>query len=412
MPFSSNISVVLIVFMGMASGGMFALMLMAGRKQQVAFAIMLILSVFLALAGFVSGAGLLQNTPTGLVSAILLLVLAFVLGYTLTTFSVLSPRKRVEPVSAPPTRGRDTAVICLAPGEPAEYETRSAAAHLEIAEEAEGVSPTLLRPFQMRRQRAKYASVGRSPYRDYHIDLSNKVQARLEGSYHVYPAFYSDHPSFGEAARQAVEDGARQIVVAHVRVTDPPDTVKSDDFLEGLDPGGLGLKLTHLDPLWESDLLPQIYVRRVLEAVSQVDIEGEAVGLLLLGYGYATASEASAARHEQEHCLQRKMRRALLKLGFDESRIATGWLRETPTPAEALLALGRAGCKSVYWMPFSFPADGITTLYDIPAIINPVASTSGIRLVPLGAWNADELTAEEIAGSVRAASRVVVGRSL
>lgn len=414
MPISLNISIVLVVFMGMASGGMLALMLMAARRQQVTFSIALALSVVLALVGLVSASALAQNTVSGLVNAGMLLILSFALGYTLTTFSVLSSRKQPAPIAPSEAQGRKTAVICLARGEPPEYDTGSAAAQIELAggEGAGEVPPVLLRPFHMRRLKGKYASIGRSPYREYMVELSDKVQARLEGSYRVYPAFSADHPNLAEAVRQAVEDGASSILVAHIRVTDPPESVRSDGVLEGMDREALALRLVHLDPLWESDLLPQIYVRRVLEAVPQVGIEGEGVGLLLVGHGYSTATEAGSARHEQERHLQRKVQRALLRLGFDESRVAVGWLHETPTIGEALLALRHAGCKSIYWIPFSFPADGITTLHDIPNLINSTATSLGLRFVPLGGWNADDLATEEIAGRVRAAYRVPAGRAL
>jgi protoheme ferro-lyase len=401
---------VLVVFMGMASGGMLALMLMAARRQQITFSIALALSVVLALFGLVSASASAQNTVSGLVNAGMLLILSFALGYTLTTFSVLSSRKQPAPIAPSEARDRKTAVICLARGEPPEYDTESAAAQIELAggEGAGEVPPVLLRPFHMRRLKGKYASIGRSPYREYMVELAHKVQARLEGSYRVYPAFSADHPSLAEAVRQAVEDGASSILVAHICVTDPPESVKS----AGMDHDALALRLAHLDPLWESDLLPQIYVRRMLEAVPQVDIEGEGVGLLLVGHGSSTATEAGSARHEQEHHLQRKVRRALLRLGFDESRVAVGWLHEAPTIGEALLALRQAGCKSIYWIPFSFPADGITTLHDIPNLINSTATSVGLRFVPLGGWNADELAAEEIAGRIRAAYRVPAGRAL
>jgi protoheme ferro-lyase len=61
----------------------------------------------------------------------------------------------------------------------------------------------------------------------------------------------------------------------------------------------------------------------------------------------------------------------------------------------------------VLWMPSTFSADGINTLYDIPAQLDPVARRHGIKLASLGAWNADQLTAEDIAARVRVVSGAV-----
>ncbi len=115
-----NISIAVTVFMGLASGGLLTLVLMAHRKQQVSFSIMFALSGLLAVMGAIGSAALIQSTSAGLLNGVVLLVLAFTLGYTLTTYSVLSrsTRKiRVKPLTVPP---ECTAIICLAPGEPGE----------------------------------------------------------------------------------------------------------------------------------------------------------------------------------------------------------------------------------------------------------------------------------------------------
>ena len=62
-----------------------------------------------------------------------------------------------------------------------------------------------------------------------------------------------------------------RVVIAHVRVPNPPDPVMADELYERLDPSRYGVQTMEVGPLWDSDLLPQIYVRRVLEAVPQVD---------------------------------------------------------------------------------------------------------------------------------------------
>jgi hypothetical protein len=63
-----------------------------------------------------------------------------------------------------------------------------------------------------------------------------------------------------------------------------------------------------------------------------------------------------------------------------------------------------AGCKSVLWMPSSFPAEGVITLRDIPDQIEPLAARAGVKIDSLGAWDADDLAAEEIAARVRSVS--------
>ncbi|MFL5734396.1 MAG: ferrochelatase [Chloroflexia bacterium] len=401
-----NISIALIVFMGLASGGMLALMLMTTRKYQLSFSIVLLLVVALAVAGVLTSVSFIENFSQGLANAVVLLVLSFALGYALTTFSVLSYSTKRKGPATRAGRPDLTAVIQLTQGEPPDYGVESASRRLALADDPQDVPPVLFRPFYLRDLRSKYARIGSSPYREYHNELARKVQSRLDNTHKVYSAFYSDKPSFASALSDAIESGARKVVVVHVRITDPPDPVKAGELFEGLNPASYGVQLQELGPMWDSDLLPQIYVRRVLEAAPQLDSDPANIGLLLIGRGHEVphgkARQSSSTRYRQEADFQARLRRALLKVGFDESRVVACWLRaHGPTSTEALQSLAAAGARSVLWMPSTFPADGINTLWDIPAQLDPVAAKLGLKLSSLGAWNADDLTAEDIAARLR-----------
>jgi protoheme ferro-lyase len=399
-----NVSIALMVFMGLASGGMISLVLMATRKQQVTFSIILGLLALIALLGVVGSVAILQDTLGGLSNAIVLLVLAVTLGYALTTFSVLTGGKQKWTPKEPAARTDRSSVILLAPGEPPQYETRSAARRLELADDPNDVPPLLLRPFYMRDIKTKYSAIGSSPYRDSHIELARKVQSRLDASYTVTPAFYSDRPVLAEAVAQAIEDGARNIVVSHVRVSDPPEPVITGDLMEGVHPDQYNVHMRYTEPLWDSQLLPQIYVRRVLEALPRLGPAATDAGILLVGRGHIQADESAVRRYTQESNFLRRVRDALIRAGFDGSHVAIGWLRHSPTAGESIQALINAGCNIVYCLPASFSADGINTLFDIPAQLDPIIKAKNINFVSLGAWNADDLAAEEIAAYIRAAT--------
>lgn len=301
------------------------------------------------------------------------------------------------------------AIICLGPGEPPEYEVRNAADRLELADDVADVPATLLRPFYMRDLKAKYAGIDGSPYREYYTQLIEKVQSRLDTSQRVYGAFYSDRPGLAQTVARAVGEGASRVILLHLRVSDPPDAVPGE-LLKRLDPGQFDLRINEAGPLWDTNLLPQVYVRRVLETMAQLGNSIEELGLLLIGRGHpVAASETSKERHRQEETFQRRVNRALQKVGFDERQIEICWLRHGyPTVPEALERMVKSGCKAVYWMPTTYPADGVNTLFDIPAQMAQVPNQGEIKLVPLGAWNADDLAAQEVTSRVRAAVRVAV----
>ena len=180
------------------------------------------------------------------------------------------------------------------------------------------------------------------------------------------------------------------------------------NLMDGIDLEGYGVELVTIGPLWNSELLPQLYVRRVLEAVPQIATDPHDIGLLLVGRGHATGEgreSPAMKRYTQERQFQERVKQALVKV--DSTKAGSCWVGcagIAPRLPEAFQVLAAAGCKAVLWMPSSFPADGLISLYDVPSQLNPLAKNAGIRLNPLGAWNADDLAAEDIAARVRALS--------
>jgi hypothetical protein len=404
-----NISIALVVFMGIASGGMFSLVLMSNRKQQLPFTIALALVLLTAVLGAIGSVSILNDIAGGLANSIVLLILSITLGYALTTISVLSDTRRKPGIQAgtaalliDPADRID--VVLLAPGEPPEYNTRHAARRLELADDAVDVPPLLLRPFYMRDIKSKYQAIGPSPYRDSHIELARKVQSRIGNAHKVTLAFYSDEPELAVKLNALIKEGARRIVLSHVRITDPPDAVASGELYDGVNAEMYGVSVRQTQPMWDSQLLPQIYVRRMIEALPHAGPDLTEVGLLLIGRGHIQSGKSAAERSAEEANYLRRVRDAIVHLGFDESKSAIGWLRHSPTVAESLRELVAAGCKTVYSIPASFTADGLNTLFDIPEQVDPIVRASSIKLISLGGWNADDLAAEEIAAYVRAAS--------
>ena len=401
-----NVSIALTLFMGIASGGLLALTLMATRRQQISFSFMLALTLLLATLGAISLAADTESLTAGLASGMVILVLSGALGYILTTYSVLSSASERGDIREPAERTGVTAVIILAQGEPPHYEVRSAARRFERADDRSDVPPPLLRPFYMRDLKGKYVDIGRSPSREYYFQLAAKVQSRLDSSHRVYPAFYSDSPTYKEAVCEAIEDGARRIIVAQARTSDPPDMVRSGELLDRVRLESRKIELIQLEPLWDGELLPQIYVRQVMEAAAQNPDRTEESGLLLIGRGHPVTSESSERRMEQEEAFLSRVQDAILKIGFPEWRVRVAWLRYgSPTIPEALGRLIEGGCSIIYWMPSTYVADGVNTLYDIPSQMEDLAARHNVKLVSLGAWNADSLAAQEIAARVRAATR-------
>jgi hypothetical protein len=75
-PTSFNISIALIVFMGIAAGGMLTLVLMSNKRQQFSFTVMLVLVALIAVLGVTGSVLILNDTLVGLSNAVIQLVLS------------------------------------------------------------------------------------------------------------------------------------------------------------------------------------------------------------------------------------------------------------------------------------------------------------------------------------------------
>ncbi len=408
------IPLVITVVMGIMAGGMVALALIGPRHIQNIFGILALFGVVLGLAAAVIGQPL---WPT-LINNLLDLILSGFIGYAVTTYFVLSYQPKPDitppPLAEAQTAQRDgpgkTAVIYFAPGEAAQYDGRIAARGFDTVDYPQGLPPTLLRPLYLNDLKRKYEAIGTSPHRAIHLKLAQKVQDRLGKRYKVYIAFYNDHPSLTEVAAEAVRDGSRRLIVLHARLTSPPPTVKPEEWLDSsLRLKRYGVRVTETAPLWNSELLPRVFVRRALAATEGID--RATVGLMLIGQGHPlprrTLPEAKDAppplqRQNQELTFQKRVRQALIRAGFPDDQIVPAWTQwQHPTIEGAYAQLVAESCRRIFWIGTGLMTDSVTTLYDIPAILRAAAEQSGVEVTALGPWNDDDVVAEALVERVK-----------
>lgn len=408
----------IIVTMGMMGGGMVALTLMAPRRNQNLFGLLVLFALVLGLAAVVVAA-LDSLTRAPALNWWLLvgeyvgnLFLAGILGYAVTTFFVLN-----RPVARDPELpdrqasaeaagdGPDkTAVLYFVPNEPPEYNLSVIAPGLEIQDYRQGLPPALLRPFYLHTLREKYTQIGHNPTRELHLRLAQKVQDRLARRARVYICFYNDQPGLAEAAAMAIRDGARRLIVLHARLTDPPPQVRVPDLLASIRPERYGVTVVETTPLWDSELLTRLWVRRAQSAAPAE--QRPQAGLLLVGHGHPVPGRAAPRgtgpdeilrRQNQEMSFQKRVRQALIRGGFDEDKVVIGWLHwQEPRLPGALSQLLTERCFPIYWLGTGFPVDGLATLHDIPRLLQKATPPGVAPAQALGAWGDDDLVAEAL----------------
>jgi hypothetical protein len=413
----------IVVTMGLMGGGMVALALLAPRRTQNIYALMTAIALVLGVVAVgvtALSAAVLDNAETlGLVFVENLanLALAGVLGYAVTTYFVLNRRSTREPPlpdrAASATAAGDgpdkVAVLYFVPTEPETYDLAVLAEGLDTRDYRQGLPPVLLRPFYLYRVKQAYARLGSSPTRATHLRLAQKVQDRLARRAKVYICFYNDQPSLAEAATLAIRDGARRLIVLHARLTDPPPQVRVADLLASIRPERYGVTVTETTTLWDSELLPRVFVRRAQAAVPAADRAG--VGLLLVGQGHPALShpgsgapaESVLRRQNQELSFQKRVRQALIRAGFTDDKLVISWFQwQEPTPVGAQRQLLAEQPTAIYWLATGVPTDGLATLADIPALLRAGLPEGVPPAQPLGAWGDDDTVAEALVEKVKA----------
>ncbi|HUS17994.1 MAG TPA: ferrochelatase [Chloroflexia bacterium] len=406
-----------IVVMGILAGGMLALTLISPRRLQNIFGIGVLFGLVGGLAAtFLSNLVDPQPLVPAIINNFLNLILSTFIGYAITTFFVLS--YRLEPDVIPPDLGEaqaaqqngpgKTAVLYFVAAEPEHYDSRVAARGFDTVDYSQALPPPLLRPLYLLDLKRKYDAVGTSPYRGMHFKLAQKVQDRLGKRYKVSIAFYNDHPTLEEAATEALRDGARRLIVLYPRLTNAPPSVKPADMLEELRLSRYGATVVEAAPLWNSELLPRLFVRRALAATEGQD--RAMVGLILIGQGHPlprrhmpeSAENSALQRQNQELSFQKRVRQALIKAGFDDDNVVLAWLRwQHPTVEGAYAQLVAEGCRQIFWIGTGLVAEGITTLNDIPAMLKAASATTALETQALGPWNDDDVVAEALVEKVK-----------
>jgi hypothetical protein len=413
----------IVVTMGLMGGGMVALALMAPRRNQNIFALMVAIALVLGLAAVgvtaLSAAVIDRSGRLALlfVENLANLALAGVLGYAVTTYFVLNRRGTREPPlpdraasAAAAGDGPDkVAVLYFVPTEPETYDLAVLAEGLDTRDYRQGLPPVLLRPFHLYRLKQAYARLGSSPTRATHLRLAQKVQDRLGRRAKVYICFYNDQPSLAEAATLAIRDGARRLIVLHARLTDPPPQVRVADLLASVRPERYGVTVEETTTQWDSELLPRVFVRRAQAAVPAA--ERATAGLLLIGRGHpalshpgsGAADDTALRRQNQELSFQKRVRQALIRAGFTDDKVVISWLHwQEPTPTGAQRQLLAEQPNAIYWLATGFPTDSLATLADIPAALRAGLPDGVPPAAPLGAWGDDDTVAEALVEKVKA----------
>lgn len=339
-------------------------------------------------------------------------------GYAWMTGRVLArddPRTVPKLVRQPDDPGLGhTAVIYFTHGEPETYDPIGWINQFrEFDEQGIRFVPFLARPFFIAHLRKIYLTVGRSNHRRMHQQMLRSLERAFrvagDATTRFYLCFLDDDPCPDAAVVDALNEGASQIVVSEVFLTISNHTAEGKTLIQELPLEGYGVPIVYTGPLWDSELLQQMFVARVNAHRDGTD--KEKIGVLLVGHGQPDEwDKAWPAETAQEIAFRENVLELLESDGYCRENLSLAWMEfKDPKPAAKIETFVENGVEKVFYFSAAISADALHSQYDVPHLISKAHVPEGVELINLGAWNDDPWVIRAIKAEIDAVIDINVG---
>lgn len=334
------------------------------------------------------------------IGAIALALVAYAGGWYVMTDVILDredsrPMPELTREKGDPGDGH-TAVIYLTHGEPPIYDPISWVNQMNEFDEQEiKFVPFMARPFFMKALRDSYLKVGKSEHRE----KSRGMFEALEQEYRrtgdmdtkFYLSFLDDNPRAGAAVTRALNDGASRIIVSEVFVTISSHTAEGEHQIREMEPEAYGVELKFTGPLWDSEYMYQMFVKRVNASLGGSDKAN--VGVLLVAHGQPDEwDEIWPLQTEHEMLFGQRILDRMEADGFRRENIGKAWMSfKDPVPAVEVERIFANGVEKLFFFSYTIAAAGIHSQYDIPELVHEGDVPEDFPIINLGAWGNDPL---------------------
>jgi sirohydrochlorin ferrochelatase len=190
-----------------------------------------------------------------------------------------------------------------------------------------------------------------------------------------------------EAAIHALNDGASELLVAEVFLTDSNHTAEGRHLIEEAVPHELGIPIHHTRPLRDSAILQGVFVERACQVTGTTP--KERTGILLVGHGQPEEGDREfASETQQETAFRQAIVNRLAEAGFPRENISQAWMEfRLPKTKEGALRLAEQGVEKILVFSAAISADGIHSQYDVPAQVARGELPEHIEVINMGGWN-------------------------
>ena len=303
----------------------------------------------------------------------------FLAGYLLRTKLLLArednrPVPELTRAKGDPGDGH-TAIVYFTHGEPETYDPIGWINQFnEFDDQRIAFVPTIARPFFIHQLRNAYLKVGSSHHRQMHIQMLQSLEDahRQAGdeTTRFYLSFLDDHPRPDAAVIQALNDGASHIIVSEVFLTISNHTAEGKELIEVLNVEEYGATLQFTGPMYDSETLRSMFVRRTKDHIGDTDVSK--VGVLLVGHGQPDEWDVEwATETEQEIGFREAVLTEFERAGFRPENLSLAWMEfKEPKPAPKVEEFVAQGVEKIVYFSAAISADSIHSQYDVPELVH------------------------------------------
>ena len=330
---------------------------------------------------------------------ILILIIGFLAGYmAANTYYLSQEEERILPTVTRATDDKGLghlAIVYFTHGEPPAY---SAMPWIETFRELDADNapfiPVPFRPFFLKGLRDYYLKAGGSPHNKIHQVMIDSLEKRFREEHpdtpvRFYLAFLDSNPRPDEMMTRALNEGASQVIVMPVFLTESSHTQAGREMVEALNVEQYDIPICYTKPLWESDALRQMYVARADHRLGGFD--RSKVGVLLVGHGQpARWDELYPTQTTQEISFREAVRQRFIQAGYLPENVSLAWMEfKTPAVPEKALELANQGIEKLLVIPASISADSIHSDIQVPEEVEEAHLPESLEIIHLGSWGND-----------------------
>lgn len=326
-------------------------------------------------------------------------------GWTAATYRAMQePDRTPEPVQAlADTAPRRTAVVYFTHGEPSTYEPEPWVNMLfELKRTVPSFPPRPVWPFILAGIKRSFDAVVLSPHCAIHAETMVAVeQAVGRGDLRWYVSFLDADPPLRSAIAEAVRDGATDLILLTVFLTDSDHTAEADAMDQAMGLTQAGVRSIRTPVLWDDPRLARMIADKVWRAAAGRDLR--TVGVMLVGHGQPRQWDAThPTETQQEQQFRDDIRALLIADGFRHDLVSDAWMSfRAPKVPDRVRELATRGATVVIGVPVTISADSLHSLHDTPELIRKGAKGTVLEVINVSGWNTEPLLVDILADRVR-----------